>query len=226
MVGTTCGDAPTLNINSIGARNLRKWVGAWAALVSGDLKAGHVITARYNNTDSTFDIIAGQSGVETGTVQDFAGATVPAGYFLCYGQAVSRTTYAVLFAVIGTTYGAGDGSTTFNLPDLRGRVVAGKVDMGGSGAGNLWRRRARRRARVSNPYPNGDRCGQQRRRQYRNGQLRGRHQFWCSGINSGVSDLATSLATYGINIPVTASGTMAAGSSVQPTRIMNKIIKA
>lgn len=77
--------------------------------------------------------------VPTGTVYDFAGAeaNVPTGYLLCYGQNVSRTTYAALFALIGTTYGAGDGSTTFGLPDLRGRVVAGKDNMGGSTASRL-----------------------------------------------------------------------------------------
>lgn len=66
-----------------------------------------------------------------GTVLDFAGATPPEGFLLCYGQEVSRETYAALFGVIGVTYGEGDGSTTFNLPDLRGRVVAGKDNMGG-----------------------------------------------------------------------------------------------
>lgn len=60
--------------------------------------------------------------------------SAPSGWLLCYGQAVSRTTYAALFAVIGTTFGTGDGSTTFNLPDLRGRVPLGQDDMGGSSA--------------------------------------------------------------------------------------------
>lgn len=73
----------------------------------------------------------------TGTVLPFAGTTAPTDWLLCFGQAVSRTTYANLFAAIGTTYGAGDGSTTFNLPDLRGRVAAGKDDMGGAAAGRL-----------------------------------------------------------------------------------------
>jgi microcystin-dependent protein len=54
------------------------------------------------------------------------GATAPAGWLLCDGSAVSRTTYAALFAEIGTTCGPGDGSTTFNLPDMRGRVPVGK----------------------------------------------------------------------------------------------------
>lgn len=69
-----------------------------------------------------------------GVVLPFAGASAPSGWLLAYGQAVSRTTYADLFAVIGTTYGSGDGSTTFNLPDYRGRVAAGKDNMGGSSA--------------------------------------------------------------------------------------------
>lgn len=65
------------------------------------------------------------SGVPTGTVLPFAGSVAPAGWALCDGGAVSRTTEAALFAAIGTTYGAGDGSTTFNLPDARGRALVG-----------------------------------------------------------------------------------------------------
>jgi len=64
--------------------------------------------------------------VKPGTVFDFAGATLPDGYLLCDGSAVSRDTYADLFAAIGITHGSGDGSTTFNLPDARGRVTVGK----------------------------------------------------------------------------------------------------
>lgn len=59
------------------------------------------------------------------TVLSYAGSTAPAGWLLCNGAAVSRTTYAGLFAAIGTTYGAGDGSTTFNVPDARGRSIIG-----------------------------------------------------------------------------------------------------
>ena len=60
-----------------------------------------------------------------GGVQAYAGSTAPDGYLLCDGQAVSRTTYADLFDVIGTTYGTGDGSTTFNVPNLKGKVLVG-----------------------------------------------------------------------------------------------------
>lgn len=71
----------------------------------------------------------------TGMVVPYAGAVAPDGWLLCQGQAVSRTTYAQLFSVIGTTYGSGDGSTTFNLPDMRGRVAVGSDANLGAKAG-------------------------------------------------------------------------------------------
>jgi microcystin-dependent protein len=70
----------------------------------------------------SFQIVA---GVPSGSVFCMAVATVPSGYLECNGAAVSRTTYAALFAIIGTTYGTGNGSSTFNLPDLRGEFVRG-----------------------------------------------------------------------------------------------------
>lgn len=74
--------------------------------------------------------------VPPGTVLDFAGASSPTGYLLCNGQAVSRATYSTLFGVIGTTWGAGDGSTTFNVPDLRRRVTVGSGGAATSTLGN------------------------------------------------------------------------------------------
>jgi microcystin-dependent protein len=74
------------------------------------------------------------AAVPIGEVKAFAGNTPPQGWLFCYGQAVSRTTYAALFAVIGTKFGAGDGGSTFNLPDCRGRVLIGRDDMGGPAA--------------------------------------------------------------------------------------------
>lgn len=73
----------------------------------------------------------------TGVQVPYGGATAPTGFLLCDGSAVSRTTYAGLFAVIGTTYGAGDGSTTFTLPDKRGRTSIGS----GTGSGLTARTR-------------------------------------------------------------------------------------
>lgn len=72
-----------------------------------------------------------------GGLMPFAGSVPPSRWLLCFGQAVSRTTYALLFAVIGTVYGAGDGSTTFNLPDARGRSLSGLDNMGGVAAGRI-----------------------------------------------------------------------------------------
>lgn len=85
--------------------------------------------------------------VPSGAVFHFAMQTAPAGYLVCNGAAVSRTAFAALFAAIGTLYGTGDGSTTFNLPDLRGEFIRGAdlgrgVDGGrvlGSGQGDAIR---------------------------------------------------------------------------------------
>lgn len=76
-------------------------------------------------------------GPYVGEYREVAFAAAEPGWLLCYGQAVSRTTYVSLFGKIGVTYGSGDGSTTFNLPDRRGRAAFGKDDMGGSAANRL-----------------------------------------------------------------------------------------
>ena len=73
--------------------------------------------------------IGASVSVPIGCVIDYWGSTPPEGYLFAAGQAVSRATYSALYAVIGTTAGAGDGSTTFNLPDYRGRVGAGRENM-------------------------------------------------------------------------------------------------
>jgi microcystin-dependent protein len=76
-------------------------------------------------------------GVPIGAQMAYAGPTAPNGWLLEYGQAISRSTYALLFAIIGTAYGVGDGTTTFNLPDKRGRVSVGVDNMGGSAANRI-----------------------------------------------------------------------------------------
>lgn len=71
-----------------------------------------------------------------GVIMDFAGDFAPDGWFLCDGRSLSRTTYSALFAVIGTKFGS-NSATTFKVPDLRGRVIAGLDNMGGSNAGRI-----------------------------------------------------------------------------------------
>jgi microcystin-dependent protein len=75
-------------------------------------------------TTSLQTVVIG-SVIPTGTVQSFAGVTVPEGWLLCDGSAVSRTTYSALFEVISTLHGEGDAVTTFHLPDYRGRFLRG-----------------------------------------------------------------------------------------------------
>ena len=94
--------------------------------------ASYAITSSYSVTSSlavnslTASFIPGTTyGVPAGTVITYAANTAPAGWLECDGTAVSRTAYGVLYTAIGTTWGAGDGSTTFNLPDLRGYFVRG-----------------------------------------------------------------------------------------------------
>lgn len=69
-------------------------------------------------------------GVVAGTIIPYGSTTIPTDYLLCDGTAVSRTTYSDLFAIISTSFGVGDGSTTFNLPDMRQRFVLGKAASG------------------------------------------------------------------------------------------------
>ena len=77
-------------------------------------------------------------GVPVGAVFHFAASTAPTGFLKANGAAVSRTTYAALFAITGTTYGAGDGTTTFNLPDLRGEFIRGWDDSRGIDASRAF----------------------------------------------------------------------------------------
>lgn len=77
------------------------------------------------------------NGIPSGFMGPFAGGVVPAGWLACDGAAVSRTLYAALFAAIGTMYGVGDGATTFNVPDSRGRAIipAGGTYVAGASGG-------------------------------------------------------------------------------------------
>jgi microcystin-dependent protein len=96
-----------------------------------------VTTAKIPDAAITAAKLAVGAAFVAGMVMPFAGSSAPSGWLLAYGQDVSRTTYSDLFSALGTTYGSGAGSTTFTLPDLRGRTVAGQDDMGGTSADRL-----------------------------------------------------------------------------------------
>jgi microcystin-dependent protein len=105
--------------------------------VTGDITATDDITAT-GDVDAAVIKQGTYRLVPAGALMPYAGSAAPDGWLLCYGQSLSRATYADLFTAISTTYGAGDDpGNTFAAPDLRGYVVAGKDDMGGSSANRL-----------------------------------------------------------------------------------------
>lgn len=104
-----------------------------ASIVGGHIEGDNLILERHDETEVDAGIVRGPEGpggnVPVGGIFPFAGSASPDALFLlCDGAAISRSTYSILFALIGTTYGVGDGSTTFNVPDLRGRAPIGVGD--------------------------------------------------------------------------------------------------
>jgi microcystin-dependent protein len=113
--------------NGIGSNELASdaSVDANRAVGTNHIKDGSV-------TADKLDSAAVSVLMPTASLMPYAGSSAPTGYLLCDGAAISRTTYSSLFGIVGTTYGVGDGSTTFNIPDLRGRVIAGlDINTGG-----------------------------------------------------------------------------------------------
>jgi microcystin-dependent protein len=96
-----------------------------SAVTSPKIADASVTTAKIADGAITTSKFAGGLSIPVGAVFYFAANSAPTGYLTCDGSAISRTTYADLFAVVSTTFGIGDGSTTFNLPDLRGEFIRG-----------------------------------------------------------------------------------------------------
>jgi len=111
-----------------------------AGITATQLATDSVITDKIQDgavTAAKLDAGAVSVLMPSGSLMPYAGSSAPTGYLLCDGAAISRTTYSALFGLVGTTYGSGDDSSTFNIPDLRGRVIAGQDDMGGVSANRL-----------------------------------------------------------------------------------------
>ena len=124
------GNAPTLNVNSLGATPLQYFsAGAWRAVPAALWDADEIFRVTYNSSAGTYRLTDFRN--RTGVIEAFAGSTAPAGTLLCVGQAISRTYYVGLFTALGTAHGVGNGTTTFNLPDLWGRAIFGIGNMGG-----------------------------------------------------------------------------------------------
>jgi microcystin-dependent protein len=122
----TNGQTVTLNVDGLGAKPLRS--APSVELPAGTLIQGTPYTALYNNSDAAWYLhgfYGNAYNIPLAGGIDYWGTTAPNSSFVFpIGQAISRTTYSALFALMGTTHGVGDGSTTFNLPDKRGRVSA------------------------------------------------------------------------------------------------------
>jgi microcystin-dependent protein len=133
------GATVTLNVDGLGSKPLRSALGV--ELSAAVLVAGTPYVATYFNATGEF-ILNGffnlPNVVPIGAFMAFSSTTVPnSNFILPFGQALSRSTYATYFAMVSTTFGSGDGTTTFNAPDLRGRVIAGLGNMGGTAASRV-----------------------------------------------------------------------------------------
>ncbi len=193
----------TINFNSLGAKNIYR--DASTPSQPGDLIINKPASLFY---DGTRFIIENLSSIPSGTGQDFMGGTVPPGFLLCDGTAVSRTVYASLFAAISTTWGIGNGSSTFNLPDFRRRTSVGS---GGSGSGELGNA-------VGNT--GGDETVALTGAQ--NGPHT--HNIICGG-NGGTAFIAKLSSSSDELYAVNSSGSGDPHNNIQPSAIVTKIIK-
>ena len=224
--------AATLNVNGLGAIPLYYHAaGAWRAAPSGLIDVDEIWRVAYHTSSGTYRLLDLRN--RTGEVVPFAGSTAPAGALLCYGQQVSRTDYVGLFTVLGTAHGAGNGTTTFNLPDLRSRAPIGASGMGGSEAGVLDGAVARNtlgagfgsqyNTAVTNSSVSGGASG----------TLYGNAEATAAEVAAAVSGSGASFVGHdhavtvsgALSVSGTASGTSGPFSVVQPVRVLNYLIR-
>lgn len=224
------GNAPTLSVNGLTALPLHYYsAGAWRVVPAGLWGADQIFRVAYHSSSGAYRLLHFDN--RTGQLVPYAGSAAPAGALLCYGQVVSRTAYAGLFAALGTTYNTGgEAGTDFRLPDLRGRVAAGRSDMGGSDVGNL-----------SGGGVLGAALGAQSSTVNVSGGTSGSLSVTVSGITDPPNDIIAVYAASSGLMPSTihqhafhgtgsASGSLSVSASgsagaVQPTRVLNYLIR-
>ena len=130
------GVASTIDINGTGAKPFKQ-SDSTGALVNAVTFAGQIVDVVSNGTAWVM-LDAVYQASDAGLIAFFASNSAPTGYLKANGAAISRASYATLFTAIGTTFGAGNGSTTFNLPDLRGEFIRGWDDGRGTDAARIF----------------------------------------------------------------------------------------
>ena len=236
LAAATAGDGFNVSVRNSGTGvitfdpNLSETIDGGTTLA---ISAGESLVLYCNGT--AWVTVGKASGVPSGSLVAYGGTAAPSGWLLCDGSAVSRTTYASLFTAISTTFGVGDGSSTFNIPDLRGRVVAGQDDMGGSAASRLTT------AGSGVDGATVGAVGGSQTHTLTTAQLAShahQEQVWNSDTSSvvaaygvsGVSGTQAPIASGSVYSGATALNTAAAGSgdahnNTQPTLVANYIIK-
>ena len=210
------------------------------AIGASILVAGTPYSVTFNNSANAWILHSFYGGpfiVPLGAVLDYTGSSAPnANFALAFGQAISRTTYAGYFSLVSTTFGSGDGVTTFNIPDFRGRIIAGIDNMGGTNAARL--------SGCANNTTMGGVCGAQNQTLSQGnlpnvnfnvtdpGHTHGLNSVLIGNSGGGINlfspngsggAIITSSSTTGISVNSGGSGT--AVPTVQPTLMINKIVR-
>jgi microcystin-dependent protein len=121
---------PTVNNATLTIQKNGTTVKTFTANASSNVTANITVPTKTSDLTNDSGFLTSADRLPIGSYIQFAGSQAPAGFLVCNGGAISRTTYSALFAVIGTTYGSGDGSTTFNLPNLTDKFLQGSTTSG------------------------------------------------------------------------------------------------
>lgn len=198
---------------------------------NGQLLAYNSTTGKWGNTTQTIP-----ENLPAGSIMAWATSTPPGNWLICDGSAVSRSTYASLFAAIGTTYGAGNGTTTFNLPDLRGRVPVGKntgtfSTLGATGGVETHRHNFGFALGDKNWSPGGQNAGMEAPGANGSGAYKYSTGTWQGGTSNGTyntyvnTNVNAGSYTYQTVGRYQSFGDTDLGSSLQPYQVVNYIIK-
>lgn len=222
---TTLVDADRMVVNDDGTMvqvalsDLRTYLGSNLAVTSSMITDGTITGTDIAAGTITASNLATGAAFVSGMIMPYAGTSAPTGWLMCYGQAIDQTTYADLYAAIGGTYGSS--GSNFNVPDLRGRVIAGQDDMGGTSAN-----------RLTSPI-NGDTLGAAGGSQSHTlttAQMPSHSHIMgdfsdSGGLTAYIGEGSGASHSIRNNVSTQSTGSGQAHNNVQPTIILNYIIK-